>query len=269
MAKVLAISSHVVRGAVGLAATVPALQHSGHEVLALPTVLLASRPGLGQLVKRDTPAPDLAAILAALGADGCWPSLDAVFTGYFPSAESVAAAAQAIADIKAEKPGVPVLVDPILGDAGSLYVADATAQAIRDRLLPLATIATPNLFELGWLVGASPRAPDEVVHAARRLGPSTVIVTSAAETDSTVMTLLAAREGKVVRETPRRSGIPNGAGDLFAGLFLGNLLSGHSPATALDASLFALDQVLAESAGRDVLQLAVLSAARPSRHLSP
>ena len=45
MAKVLAISSHVVRGHVGLDATVPALQYLGHEVWALPTVLLSSRPG--------------------------------------------------------------------------------------------------------------------------------------------------------------------------------------------------------------------------------
>src|SRR5215470_16869856 len=68
MARVLAISSHVVRGTVGLDATVPALQHLGHEVWALPTVLLSSRPGLGQLVKHELPAAALADILAALEA---------------------------------------------------------------------------------------------------------------------------------------------------------------------------------------------------------
>ena len=159
MAKVLAISSHVVRGHVGLAATVPALQRLGHEVWALPTVLLASRPGLGRLVKRDVPAEDLAGMLAALEADGCWPTLDAVLAGYFPSPQCVVAAAQAIAGIKAAKPGIPVLVDPVVGDAGRLYVAQATAEAIRDALLPLATIATPNLFELGWLTGARRQRP--------------------------------------------------------------------------------------------------------------
>ena len=49
-----------------------------------------------------------------------------------------------------------MLVDPVLGDAGRLYVAQETAEAIRDRLIPLADIATPNLFELGWLTGARP-----------------------------------------------------------------------------------------------------------------
>ena len=70
MARILAISSHVVRGNVGLAATVPALQSLGHEVWALPTVLLASRPGLGQLSRYELPEADLSGMLAALQADG-------------------------------------------------------------------------------------------------------------------------------------------------------------------------------------------------------
>src|SRR5262245_59295781 len=100
MATVLAISSHVARGSVGLAATVPALQWLGHEVWALPTVLLASRPGLGRLARHDLPPADLAAMLAALDADDCWRALDAVLTGYFPSPASVSVAAQAVRQIK-------------------------------------------------------------------------------------------------------------------------------------------------------------------------
>jgi len=259
MAKVLAISSHVARGQVGLAATVPALQRLGHEAWALPTVLLASRPGLGRLVRHALPGAELAGMLSALDADGCWATLDAVFTGYFPSAETVHAAAEAVAAIKAAKPSVVVLVDPVIGDAGRLYVAQATAEAVRDALLPLATIATPNLFELGWLTGATPNQPAEAVLGARRLGPPTVVVTSASETTTTIATLLVNKEQRIDRTTPKRAGLPNGAGDLFAGLFLGHLLNGCSDAEALDASLAALDRVLAASAGRDVMQLAALN----------
>jgi pyridoxine kinase len=260
MAKVLAISSHVVRGHVGLAATVPALQHLGHEVWGLPTVIVASRPGLGRLVKRDVLAADLADMLTALEADGCWPALDAVLTGYFPSQECVATVAKAVAAIKAAKPRIPVLVDPVVGDAGRLYVAQATAEAIRDALLPLATIATPNLFELGWLTGTTPGHPAEVVQAARHLGPPTVVVTSASATATAVTTLLVGKEQRIERETPKRSGIPNGAGDLFAGLFLGHSLNGSSAEAALDDSLGDLDRVLTTSADQDVLQLSALIA---------
>src|SRR5262245_39168100 len=125
MARILAISSLVTHGHVGLAATAPALQHLGHEVWTLPTVLLASRPGLGRLVKRDVPAPDLAAMLSALAADGCWETLDAVFTGYFVTPDAVVAAAQSIGGVRQANPRAVVCVDPVLGDAGRLYVAEA------------------------------------------------------------------------------------------------------------------------------------------------
>jgi pyridoxine kinase len=258
MAKVLAISSRVVRGHVGLDATVPALQSLGHEVWALPTVLLASRPGLGRLERLAFSGEDLSRMLAALEADGCWPQLGAVFTGYFPSADCVAAAAQAVAAIKAANPAAIVLVDPILGDSGRLYIAEATAEAIRDRLLPLATIATPNLFELSWLTGSAPRTIAETTQAARRLGPPAAFITSASETDSSVATLLVQQQREVLRETAKRPDIPNGPGDLFAGLLLGNLLNGSTYAAGLDASLTTLDRVLLASTGRDVLQLATL-----------
>jgi len=263
MARVLAISSHVVRGHVGLAATVPALQWLGHEVWALPTVLLASRPGLGPLVRHEVPAPDFCAMLAGLEADGCWASLDAVLTGYFPSPQAVQAAAQAIGRIKHARPNVLVVVDPILGDAGRLYVAEATAAAIRDHLLPLASMVTPNRFELEWLTNAKPHAADDVARAARQLGPPTVVVTSAWETQQSVATLLVCGSGCVEHATPRRRDIANGAGDLFAGLLLGRLLRHQTPAAALEATLSDLDRVLVASKGRPVLQLSALSGSKP------
>jgi pyridoxine kinase len=265
MAKVLAISSHVARGHVGLAATSPALQHLGHEVWALPTVLLASRPGLGQMVRHEVPPDDLAAMLAALKADGCWGSLGAVLTGYFPSAQSVAAVADAVRQIKDAATAIPVLVDPIVGDEGRLYVAEATAAAIRDLLLPLASIATPNLFELGWLAGAAVADPAEAAAAARRLGPPAVVVTSAAQTEREISTLLVTHGTAAEHISSRHDGIPNGAGDLFAGLYLGHVLNGRALGPALDASLAGLDAVLAASAGRDVMALSALGHAQPDR----
>jgi pyridoxine kinase len=258
MARILAISSHVVRGTVGLAATVPALQSLGHEVWALPTVLLASRPGLGRLTRYPLPEADLTGMLAALEADGCWPMLDAVFAGYFPSPAAVRIAADAIARIKAAHPSLLVCVDPILGDAGRLYVAQETAEAIRDRLLPLADVAMPNLFELTWLTGAPAATPAEIVQAACRLGPAIVVVTSAAHSDAGVGTLLAVR-GSISEHLSRtRQGIPNGAGDVLAGLFLGHLLRREPAEAALRASMASLDDVLAASEGQTVLDLAAL-----------
>lgn len=258
MAKVLAISSHAVRGHVGLNATVPALQYLGHEVWSLPTVLVASRPGLGRPTKHELPPESLASMLAALEADGCWTSLGAVLAGYFPSATAVFAVARAIARLKATRPGLPVLIDPVVGDAGRLYVSQPTAEAIRDALLPMATIATPNLFELSWLTHSDVRDPAQVVACARQLGPPTVVVTSASQTVSVVATLLVGANKTIEREMRKREDVPNGAGDLFAGLFLGHWLNGATSEAVLDASLADLDRVLAASVGRNVLELAAL-----------
>jgi pyridoxine kinase len=259
MARILAISSHVVRGHVGLDATVPALQSLGHEVWALPTVLLASRPGLGRMSRHELPEAALADMLAALEDDGCWAMLDAVFTGYFPSAQSVRVTAKAVARIRAAKPSVLVCVDPILGDAGRLYVAQATAEAIRDELLPLADVATPNRFELDWLSGGSAGTEQELVRAARGLGPAMVAVTSAFESEQSIGTLLVTPAASLERKTAVRRAIANGAGDLFAGLFLGRLLRQEPAEAAFEASLASLDRVLAASEGQAVLQLSALA----------
>jgi pyridoxine kinase len=228
-------------------------------VWALPTVLLASRPGLGRLQRYELPAPELAGMLAALEADGCWSALGAVFTGYFPSPASVGVVAETIARIKAANPSVLVCVDPILGDAGRLYVAQETAEAIRDRLIPLTDIATPNLFELTWLTSLRAESPVEVVQAACKLGPPMVAVTSASHTDAGVGTLLVVRGAISEHQSRTRSAIPNGAGDLLAGLFLGRLLKQEPAEAALAASLLSLDRVLAASEGRPILDLAALN----------
>jgi pyridoxal/pyridoxine/pyridoxamine kinase len=84
------------------------------------------------------------------------------------------------------------------------------------------------------------------------------VVTSAAETDDSIATV--AVDGAAVAECilPRRADIPNGAGDLLAGLLLGRLLNGQDLPAALYASLADLDRVLAASSGRDELDLAAL-----------
>ena len=53
MARLLALSSQVVRGTVGLSAIVPAWQRLGHEVIAVPTVILSRSSGSGPQNRRD------------------------------------------------------------------------------------------------------------------------------------------------------------------------------------------------------------------------
>jgi pyridoxine kinase len=259
MARVLAISSQVARGHVGLSAIVPALQGLGHEVIGLPTVLLSNHPG-HKMAAGERVSPELLQrLLVALDANGWLGEVDAVMTGYLPSVEHVQFAVEAIGLVKARAGSVRVLVDPIMGDEGKgLYIAADAAAAVRDDLVGLADVVTPNAFELGWLTGAPVGRAVEAMSAAEKLVADVVLVTSVPADANALDTVLAPKQGRAVAcRVQRQSRVPNGTGDFLAGLYLGHELKlGAARASeALALAVAGVDAVIAASAGRDELQI--------------
>lgn len=249
--RVLAISSQVVWGPVGNTAAVPALQAMGHEVLALPTVILSNHPGHGTPAGFRTDPSDMARMLAALEALGALDGLDAVFTGYFASAAQVDEVARFLA-----RRTVPfVLVDPVIGDDGALYVPQDVAEAIREHLLPHAHCITPNGFELAWLSGHVVTDEESAVTAARDLGIAEVIATSIPAADGRLSTLLVTGSGVHRAVTTRLSNVPNGTGDMLGGLYLAQRLE-RPPEEALAAAVEVLTRAITRSAGTAVLDVA-------------
>jgi pyridoxine kinase len=247
MAKVLCISSQTVFGPVGNSAAVPALQASGHEVLQLPTVVLSNHPGLGRPAGQSTPAALMQEMFLALTAISAFSGLAAVMTGYFANAAQVVAAAEQIAVLKARHEQLHVVVDPVIGDHGALYVAEDVATSIRDALLPLATVTTPNLFELHWLSGQR-----DIARAVAKLAVAETIVTSVPDGKTTLETRLHVAGLSHVHATERREGVPHGTGDFLAGAYLAERLS-HGPAPAFTRAMARLDQVIAASTGQQAL----------------
>ena len=131
MARILAISSQVARGTVGLSIIVPALHALGHEVIALPTVILSNHPGHAHSAGQPVAPHTLHKMLDALKANGWLTGINAVLTGYLPSIEHVAFAATAIKSAHAANPRkrVMVLCDPVLGDDPKGLYIDARAAA--------------------------------------------------------------------------------------------------------------------------------------------
>jgi len=251
MARVLAISSQVAWGPVGLTALVPPLQAMGHEVMALPTITLSNHPGHGVPKGFRTEPGQMAAIFTALKERGALGKVDAVLTGYFASVAQVEEAARAIPAINAPI----VLVDPVIGDGDALYVPEDVATAIRDRLLPLATLITPNAFELGWLSGISVSDEATALAAARRLGTPEVLATSVPSTDDTLLTLAITKNAVARIQRQRLPHVPHGTGDFLSGAYLAERLS-SSPEQALPAAMRKLDRAIALSHGTDVLAVA-------------
>lgn len=254
MAEVLCLSSQVVYGPVGNSAAVPVLQEQGHGVLQVPTILLSYHPGHGKPVAQATDHRFFQALLDSVEAQGALASCAAVMTGYFAGVEQIIAAAALIQRLLRQNPRLLVLVDPIIGDDGRLYVAEAIAAAIMTHLLPLATIVTPNAFELSWLTGKPVSDESSAAAAAMLLQKPEVLVTSVPQDDRRIATLLLHQERSHVIRSVRRTGVPHGTGDFLAGAYLANRLALEAPA-AFACAMARLEGAIARSAGMKTLHL--------------
>ncbi|MGS4918190.1 MULTISPECIES: bifunctional hydroxymethylpyrimidine kinase/phosphomethylpyrimidine kinase [Mameliella] len=243
MTRVLILSSWVAHGHVGLSAAVPALQALGHEVTQLPTTVLSNHPGWPHVAGAPVPVDQIRGMIEALDANGWLMAQDALLLGYMPSSDHVALAADLARRMR--EAGVRVVVDPVLGDLpGGLYVSQEVACALRDDLVPLADVLTPNLFELGWLTGARMATLAEACTAASGLLDTAdeVLVTSAPVGPGTTGLLRVSPEGTQVFPVALRRGVPHGVGDVFSALVAGGLSPGQALghlSALIDASLHA------------------------------
>lgn len=122
----------------------------------------------------QVPADFIAAQIDTLFADL---RIDALKIGMVGSAE----AADAIADRLRRHDARTIVLDPVMVAKSGDRLLDADAvEAVRDRLLPIATVITPNLDEAAVLLGeAVPESRDAMRAAARalhRLGPRYVFL---------------------------------------------------------------------------------------------
>ena len=105
-------------------------------------------------------AQQIEVVLSDIGAD-------ALKTGMLHSAEVIDTVASSL---KKHAPGVPLVVDPVMVAKGGhrLLLSEAEA-ALRDTLLPMAALLTPNLPEAEVLAGFPVRVEADMRRAAERL----------------------------------------------------------------------------------------------------
>jgi hydroxymethylpyrimidine/phosphomethylpyrimidine kinase len=101
--------------------------------------------------------------------------VQAVKTGMLASAELVETVAELLAGTDA-----PAVVDPVgVSKHGDPLLAASALDAVRTRLLPVATVATPNLDEVAQLTGVRVESEDDLRRAAAAVleyGPRWVLV---------------------------------------------------------------------------------------------
>jgi hydroxymethylpyrimidine/phosphomethylpyrimidine kinase len=101
---------------------------------------------------------------------------DSIKTGMLATEEII----EVVADQLESNPRIPIVVDPVMVSTTGARLLEVTAvKAMVFRLLPLATVVTPNAPEAEILAGCRISSVDDAVRAAEqiaRLGPGTVLV---------------------------------------------------------------------------------------------
>lgn len=96
--------------------------------------------------------------------------VDGIKIGMLATAENVSAVAGFLTQVRQERAGIPVVLDPVLrSSSGKDLLEPNGVGLLRERLLRLVDWVTPNLDELVLLSGRSVRERDDVPEAARLL----------------------------------------------------------------------------------------------------
>jgi len=252
---ILSLQSEVVYGHVGQGAARFALQCLGHEVWAVPTVLLSSHAGYARVEGELIPAALMRRLVDGLDANGWLAGCGAVVSGYLGAAEHAQVVADAVRRVKDANAAAIYCLDPVFGDDGRAYAKRGVPEAMARELLPLADIVTPNAFELSSLTGAAVRNPDEALGAARKLGRPIVAATSVPCGTERIGTLALSKEESWLASTTMLARAPRGAGDLFAALFLHGRLAGDGLRDTLARAIGAVFHVLKQSVGAGEMRL--------------
>jgi hydroxymethylpyrimidine/phosphomethylpyrimidine kinase len=172
--------------------------------------------------------------------------VDAVKIGMLGNAETIGAVDSALDLV----PDAPVVLDPVMvAESGARLLDEQAVEALRTRLVPRATVVTPNLAEAAALAGAAPGGdPEELARRVHELGPEAVVVTGGHREDATDLYFDGARV-EAIHGQRHPGGASHGSGCTHSSALAAHLALGATP---LEAAVRAKE--VASAAVRDGLR---------------
>jgi hydroxymethylpyrimidine/phosphomethylpyrimidine kinase len=144
-----------------------------------------------------------------------------------------------IAEIAADYPDVPLIIDPVFATGGGDdFATDDMISAMRELLLPHTTVLTPNSIEARRLASddvddQEAMTSDEAALRIRQFGPEFVLVTGTHENTPNVTNTLFNRSGRVRVDTwDRLPGSYHGSGCTLASAITAMIACGMDVPTA-------------------------------------
>jgi hydroxymethylpyrimidine kinase/phosphomethylpyrimidine kinase len=172
MKRVLTIAGSDSGGGAGIQADLKVITCLGAFGTTALTALTAQNT-VGVQDIHEVPAPfvgrQIDSVLSDIGTD-------AVKTGMLANEEIIGVVAKKLREYRIQR----LVVDPVMvAKSGDPLLRADARQALIERLLPLATVVTPNLMEAAVLTGFRVRSEEEMkkaAHRIHRMGPKHVVV---------------------------------------------------------------------------------------------
>jgi hydroxymethylpyrimidine/phosphomethylpyrimidine kinase len=220
-------------GGAGIAADVLAIAAAGAHALPVITALT---------VQDNDRVHDVMPVAAEIVARQARALIDkmtiaAVKIGIPGSRANAEAIAALVAALRATRPDLPVVLDPVLASGHGDALSRGDAVAALAALLPLATLLVPNLPEARALAGAGTVDGDAVANQAARLlalGCRHVLVTGGHADGEMVSNRWFGPDGAREWRWPRLPGAFHGSGCTLASAIAARLALGEAMAAALE-----------------------------------
>jgi len=226
-------------GRASLTVVIPILSAMGIQVCPLPTAVLSSHSEY-----KNYHSIDLTTHMQPI--INHWKELklefDAIYSGYLASAEQIIIVKNFIKDFKKDKQ--LVIIDPVMGDNGTLYpgISEDLVKEMK-LLIKEADIITPNITEAALLSGiniSNDSSIQEIKSCAKKLadlGAKNIIITSTPSCKKNETSVLTYE-----KETDTYNIISNeyidasfpGTGDAFTSVVTGSLLNGDNIELAIN-----------------------------------
>jgi hydroxymethylpyrimidine/phosphomethylpyrimidine kinase len=222
--RVLAIAGSDSGGGAGIQADLKAFAACGvHGMTAITAITAQNTVGVAA-VQPIAPAVIVAQVRAVAEDIG----VDAVKIGMLGDTATIAAVDEAL-DLLA--PDTPIVVDPVMvAESGARLLDEKAVGALRERILPRATVVTPNLPEAAVLAGRDGDRED-LARAVHALGPQAVVVTGGHATDGTDIFF----DGETLTALPGErhpDGAAHGSGCTHSSALAAHLALGATPLEA-------------------------------------
>jgi hydroxymethylpyrimidine/phosphomethylpyrimidine kinase len=222
---VLSIAGSDSGGGAGIQADLKAFAHCGvHGMTAVTAITAQNTKGVDAV---EAVSPEM--IIAQVGAVAEDIGVAAVKIGMLGTVETVDAVVEALRLVGE----APVVLDPVMiAESGAVLLDEGARAALIERLLPLATVVTPNIPEARALSGAREHdSQEDLAREVLALGPHAVVVTGG-HSERLVDLFFDGRESVEIPGLRHPGGAAHGSGCTHSSALAAFIARGHPPLEA-------------------------------------